>query len=189
MLNEKSSHRHRGATMGFLTVLLLALCVSGHRLSLASSASTGSIKPSASPSTAVLAPAAKDTGGGSDNCVDPSSGAGNCEHRFGVSVGQTQTLYPGLTRALPVTYSNPNSFDILIKTYRVSVSVPSARAIACPASSLQVPSGTVTPNPKPTVARNGSTATTVPIGLLANAPEGCQQVAFTITVDATAVKK
>jgi len=138
----------------------------------------------------VLAPAASNgNGNGNGNCVEPSNGNGNCVKSFGVSVGQSQTLYPGLVRTLPVTYSNPNSFDILVTTYRVSVTVPSSQSSACPASSLQVPSGTVSLNPPLTAPRNGSVATTIPIKLSANAPDGCQSVTFTITVNASAVKK
>ena len=216
----KARSRRRGAKTGLLVVLLLALATCGYLLTFAPSASTGpgKDKPSANPSTSVLAPDAPRTpapdtnagttrtgtqvvlapaasngnngnGIGTDNCVDPSSEAGNCDHRFGVTVGQAQTLYPGLTRALPVTYSNPNNFEILIATYRVSVSVPASKAAVCPASSLEVPSGTVTLNPRLTAPKKGSVPTTIPIRLSAAAPDGCQQVTFTITVHASAVKK
>jgi hypothetical protein len=176
-------------------VLLLALGMCGYRLSLTPSAATGPTKdkPSAAPSTSVLAPAANNgnaNGGGSggtSNCVDPSSEAGNCDHHFGVAVGHAQTLYPGLTRTLPVTYSNPNNFDIFISTYRVSVS--SANAAACPASNLLVPNGTITLNPTLKAAKNASVTASVPIKLSANAPDGCQHVTFTITVNSSAVKK
>jgi hypothetical protein len=200
--NDKANHRRRrGVWLGLLMVLLLALAGYGYAVTSSPSASTGPDKgkPSASPSPVVLAPAAPNgngngnggggTGGGTDNCVDPSSEAGNCDHRFGVTVGQAQTLYPGLNRTLPVTYVNPNNFDIFINTYRVSVSVPAAKAALCPASSLLVPSGTVTVNPNLKAPKNGSISTTIPIKLAASAPDGCQQVTFTITVNASAVKK
>jgi hypothetical protein len=187
--------RRRSARLGLLMVLLLALGMCGYRLSLTPSASTGPAKdkPLAAPSTSVLAPAANNgngNGGGSggtSNCVDPSSEAGNCDHRFGVAVGHAQTLYPGLTRALPVTYSNPNNFDIFISTYRVSVS--SANAAGCAASNLLVPNGTITLSPTLKAAKNASVTTSVPIMLSANAPDGCQQATFSITVNASAVKK
>jgi hypothetical protein len=179
--------------MGLL-VLLLALGGAGYALSSSPSASTGPGKPSASPfGQVVLAPAASGTNGngsgGNDNCVEPSNGNGNCAKTFGVKVGQTPLLYPTVTRNLPVTYSNPNSFDIEVTTYRVSVSVPASKATICPASSLLVPTGTVTLAPRITLPKKGSAAATVPIGLGANAPEGCQDVTFSVTVDATAVKK
>jgi hypothetical protein len=209
--------RRRSAWLGLLLVLLLALGMCGYRLSLTPSASTGpekgkpSATSSASPSTSVLppqqtaapgatvgtgsaggtqlvlAPAANNSNG-VGNC-NPESESANCVHHFGVTVGQAPTLYPGLTRALPVIYSNPNNFDIFIKTYRVSVTVPSANAATCPASNLLVPSGTVTLSPTLTTAKNGSVTTTVPIQLAASAPDACQRVRFTVTIDATAVKK
>ena len=192
MLNAKARFRGRSARLGLLMVLLLALAAWGYRLSVAPSASTGSGTGS---SAQVLAPSAAGSNGkstppnGTDNCVDPSSQAGNCEHRFGVAVGQTQTLYPGLTRSLPVTFTNPNSFDILVTSYRVSVAAPASKATTCPASNLQVPSGTVNLNPRLAAPKQGSVATTVPIKLSADAPDACQQVTFSITVNASAVKK
>ena len=193
MVNHR---RSRGAWLGLLLVLLLALGGYGYAVSASPSAPTGPKSSNAS-SAGVLAPtassgSAKSNGGGNggtDNCVDPSSQAGNCEHSFGVTVGQAQTLYPGLSRTLPVTYTNPNSFDIYVNTYRVSVSVPAAKATLCPASNLLVPSGTVTLSPNLKVGRNASVSTTVPIKLAPSAPDGCQQVAFSITVNASAVKK
>jgi hypothetical protein len=137
----------------------------------------------------VLAPAASNGNGNGGNCVEPSNGNGNCEKSFGVTVGHAQTLYPGLVRTLPVTYSNPNNFDIFVTTYRVSVSVPSSQSSTCPASSLQVPSGTVTFNPRLTVPKKGSVIRTIPLKLSADAPEGCLTVTFTITVIASAVKQ
>jgi hypothetical protein len=190
MVNHR---RSRGAWLGLPLVLLLALGGYGYAVSSSPSAPTGP-KSSDTLVGGVLAPtgSGKGSGGGSggtDNCVDPSSQAGNCEHRFGVVVGQAQTLYPGLNRTLPVTYTNPNSFDIYVNTYRVSVSVPAAKATLCPASNLLVPSGTVTLSPNLKVGRNASVSTTVPVKLAASAPDGCQQVAFSITVNASAVKK
>lgn len=140
----------------------------------------------------VLAPAVSNGtghGGGTVNCVDPSSEAGNCDHRFGVAVGQAPTLYPGMTRMLPVAYTNPNQFDIFVTTYRVSVSVPPAQATTCPAANLEVPAGTVTLAPRLTAAKKGSVSTTIPIRLAASAPDGCQQASFLVTVNASAVKK
>jgi ABC-type transport system substrate-binding protein len=214
--NDKAHHRRRrGVWLGLLTVLLLALAGVAYAVTSSPSASPGlgKDKPSATPTSSVLAPSAPQTttpstgsntgagtqivlapastgnGNGNGNCVDPASESANCPHSFGVMVGAAQTLYPGVARSLPVTYSNPNNFDIFISTYRVSVSVPSTQAAACPASNLLVPSGTVTLTPQLAVAKIRSVLTTIPIRLSANAPEGCQRVTFTITVSASAVKK
>jgi hypothetical protein len=187
-MNAKANRRRRGAQVGLL-LLLLALGGYGYAQSSSPSASTGS---SSGPSSSqVLAPAASgaNANGSNASCTDPSSGSGSCDHSVGVTVGQTQTLYPGLNRSVPVTFSNSNSFDILVTSYKVSVAVPASKAATCPASNLQVPTGTVTLNPKLVVPKKGSVATTVPIKLLANAPGACQQVTFTITVNASAVKK
>jgi hypothetical protein len=190
MDDRTRNRRRRGVWRGLLMLLLLALGSAGYALSSSPSTSTGSSKDKPSSST-VLAPAASNGNGsgGNDNCVEPSNGNGNCAKTFGVTVGQLPTLYPSLVRSLPVTYTNPNSFDISVTTYRVSVSVPGPLSAACPASSLQVPAGTITLTPALTVARNGSVGTTVPVKLPADAPEGCQGVTFTITVNASAVKK
>jgi hypothetical protein len=216
--NDNANHRRRrGAWLGLLVVLLLALGGVGYAVTSSPSASTGpgKGKPSASPTADVLAPSgptspsspsaastattsggtstqvvlapAASNGNGNGSCVEPSNGNGNCVKSFGVTVGRAQTLYPGLVRTLPVTYSNPNSFDILVTTYRVSVTSP--QPSTCPASSLQVPSGTVTLNPQLTAPKSGSVGTTIPIKLSANAPDGCQSVSFAITVTASAVKK
>lgn len=126
---------------------------------------------------------------GTDNCIEPSNGNGNCQKTFGVAVGAIGPIYPGQTQQLPVTWSNPNSFDIQVVRYSLGVAVPSGSATACPASSLQVASGQVTLNPTVTVPRNGSSSSTVPVTLPVSAPDGCQQVPFSITVNATAVKK
>jgi hypothetical protein len=206
-MDDKTRTRRRSAWRGLLLVLLLVLGVGGYRLTSSPSASTGpgTDKPSAAPSAAVLAPQqsgsasgtasgtqvvlapAASTGTGNGNCVDPASEAVICVHHFGVAVGQVQPLYPGLTRALPVTYSNDNNFDIFISTYGVSVS--SGNPTACAASNLLVPSGTITLNPALKAAKNASVTTTVPIKLATSAPDGCRQVTFTITVNASAVKK
>jgi hypothetical protein len=192
MDDNKASSRKRGARMGLLLVLLLALASAGYAASSSPSASTGA--SGKTPSTQVLAPAASSNGnssssGSNDNCVEPSNGNGNCVKTFGVTVGSTPLLYPSLTRQLPVTFTNPNNFDIYITSYKVSVGVPAAKAAGCPASSLQVPTGTVTLAPQLTATKNSSVTTNVAITLPADARPGCQNVPFSITVNASAVKK
>jgi hypothetical protein len=136
----------------------------------------------------VLAPQASSNGNGNGNnqCVDPASENANCPHTFGVRVGQAPLLYPGVPRNLPVTFINPNNFAIKVTSYRVTVATSST---ACPASNLAVVAGTVSLNPGLAIAKNDSTATTVPIKLIASAPDACQSVSFTITINASAVKK
>lgn len=157
-----------------------------------STAGTSSGSSSGSTSQLVLAPAASSNGNGNgngNNCLDPASESSACPHSFGVTVGQAPLLYPGLVRSLPVTFSNPNNFDILVTSYRVSVSVPATKVTTCPASNLQVPAGTITLSPRLTAPKNRSVTMLVPIKLSAGAPEACQQVSFTITLNASAAKK
>jgi hypothetical protein len=145
---------------------------------------------SASPFAARPTASAQGNGsGGNDNCVVPSNGNGNCSKTFGVAVGKVGAIYPGQTKQLPVTWSNPNSFDIDVATYTAGVSVPSTVASRCATSNLTVPAGTRTPSPAISVVRNGSTSTSIPVTMPKAAVDGCQGVAFTVTVNATAVKK
>ena len=118
-----------------------------------------------------------------------AQGNGNCSKTFGVAVGKVGLIYPGQTRQLPVTWSNPNSFDLNVETYTVTAAVPSSVAARCAASNLTVPAGNRTPSPAIAIARNASTTTTIPVSMPKSAPNGCQAVTFTVTVNATAVKK
>jgi hypothetical protein len=212
-MTKTHANRRRGVELGLLVVGLLALAAAGFALSSSPSGSPGSGKPSASPSSQVLAPSGGQTtssgsatgsgtaqvalapaantnngngAGGNTNCVTPSNSNGNCDKTFGVSVGSTGLLYPSVVRDLPVTFSNPNSFAIKVTSYSVSVAVPSS-ATGCPASSLQVPAGPVAVNLE--MAKKGQANTTIPVKLGADAPEGCQDVPFSITVNASAVMK
>lgn len=133
--------------------------------------------------------AAQGNGQSNDNCVIPSNNKGNCLGTFGVSVGSINPIFPGQSRALPVTVSNPNSFDILIVEYTATVKVPGGTPAACSPSSLVVPSGRVMLAPRLPVAPRGNASMTVPVRLPASAPDACQRVAFSISVTATAVKK
>ena len=219
-MNDKANRRRRGVWLGLLVVLLLTLGGYAYAQSSSPSASTGpdKAKPSATPSTQVLAPtqsaqpkssgstgttdlgttstgqtlvlapqaANNGNGNGNNQCVDPASENPSCPHTFGVRVGQTPLLYPGVSRSLPVTFSNPNNFAIAVNSYRVTVA---STATACTASNLEVVAGTVSLTPGLTIAKNASILATIPIKLGASAPDACQNATFTITVNASAVKK
>lgn len=128
------------------------------------------------------------SGVGNPNCNGGSTGGGNVKE-LGVAVGTVDGLYPGKNVDLPVTYTNPHSFDVNVSSYTVEAAVPEGVAAACPASNLAVPAGTITLSPRLNVAPHSSTQSDVPIGLRASAPDGCQNVTFSVTVTAWAVKK
>lgn len=130
---------------------------------------------------------AQGNGQSNDQCVTPSNGQGNCLSTFGVSVGAVNPIYPTQTRTLPVTFSNPNSFAIVVDSWKPTVSVPAGSA--CPASALSVPTDTRTAAGPPSVPAKGSASVTLPVTLLNTAPNACQRVTFAVTVTATAVKK
>jgi hypothetical protein len=192
-MDDKTTSRRRGAKLGLLMVLLVALASAGYAVSSSPSASTGANGKISS--AQVLAPAANagnngnGTGNGngsSPNCLDPSSENGNCIHPLVVDVGQVDALYPGVGQPLPVTFTNPYNFDIYITSYRVS---RTSLKTGCPATDLQIPTTTYTPSPKLTVAKNGFITEYVQIKLSADAVEACQLANFSITVNASAVKK
>lgn len=156
------------------------------------SAGTTDLGTTSTGQSVVLAPQTSTNPGGASNknpCVDPASESASCPHTFGVRVGTAPVLYPGVAVNLPVTFDNPNNFAIAVNSYRVTVTVPSSSAASCPASNLQVPTGTVALSPGMTVAKNAATLAGIPIKLSATAPNACQRVVFTITVNASAVKK
>jgi hypothetical protein len=197
MDDKATNRRRRGVWLGGLLVLLVALASAGYALSSSPSASTEVTGKSAGSSSAqVLAPAAKsgNNGNGSssssnDNCVEPSNGNGNCVKTFGVTVTDAGPLYPGVPITLPVRFSNPNNFDIKVTSYRVSVSVPLG-TVGCSSDDLHVlPSRAVDLNQGVTVAKNGWVDNPIQVKLLSDAPEGCQSVPFSTTVNASAVKK
>ena len=114
-----------------------------------------------------------------------SDGGGSTKH-LDVSVGAVSGLWPGRAMALPVTYTNPNSFDIQVTTYSVDVSSPKP---SCPASKLQVPAGQVTLVAPVGLPPHHSASSNVPVKLAPTASDSCQGVEFDISVTASAVKR
>ena len=144
------------------------------------------------------------TGSGSNSANPNCNGAGNAScspstsgpvKDFGVRVGSITGIFPTGSKPIPLFYSNPHNFDIVVKT--VSVTAADASP-SCSASHLARPAGTVTlqsPVIVPANATNvpapstGPDATTLRVSLLNSAPNACQRVNFPITVTATAVKR
>lgn len=119
-----------------------------------------------------------------DACVVPSNGKGNCLSTFGVEVGRIGPIYPTQTLQLPVRWSNPNSFDIVVNSFTATVT---SSVAGCAAGNLVVPVGTQRPNQ--TVPRKGTASNTLSVSLPATADDACQTAAFSIRIDATAVKR
>jgi hypothetical protein len=123
------------------------------------------------------------------NGQNNSSCAGNAPVKeFGLRLGTTGAMYPGLSNNLRVDLTNPQSFDIKVTTLTVSASRAPSNT-GCSVSNLSVPTGTTTLNPAITVAPKSSTWTKIAIGLVSDANQACQEAGFVITVTATAVKK
>lgn len=170
--------RRRSAWVGCL--LLAALVLGGVVWASSASAPTSLGRPAAA--------GVNGGGGGTDNCVEPSSNNGNCAGTFTVTVGSVGGLTPTRTVAVPVTWSNPNNFDILVDGY--TVSIPSTSRSTCPGSSVQVAGKvTLTGASRVTVPGRKSASTTLAVTMAAAAPEACQGVRYVVSVTATAVKK
>lgn len=85
--------------------------------------------------------------------------------------GKVAGLYPGGSRPLVLTVSNPNTVKIVVTSITTTVSSPSTK---CPASLV-----TVTPfSGSHTVAANGSGHVTVTATLAHSAPNACKGVHF-----------
>ena len=114
---------------------------------------------------------------------------------FGLTVGAMSGIYPTGSKPIPMTFTNPHNFDIVVKTVAVQVSNAST---LCQATHLQRPSGTVT-LASPVIVPNNGTASGPPptstdgqvlrVTLLNSAPDACQGASFPITVTAMADKR
>lgn len=115
---------------------------------------------------------------------------------FGLMVGTMAGIYPTGSKPIPLTFSNPHNFDIVVKTVAVQVSDANDD---CSESHLQRPSGTVTLQSPVVVPKNGTAAGPTPnssdgqvlrVTLLNSVPDACQSpTTWPITVTATAVKR
>jgi hypothetical protein len=159
--------------------------------------------PSASSKPAVLesvgstqsqigaAAAATSTNGNNGN-TDPATGCnvnGNCVKDFGVAVGALAGLYPGASKTIAVTYSNPNNFPIYVTTATTTakLTTPAGPAPSCSADYLVTGTYDVTDGGL-AVPKNGRTSTTLPVGLRSTAPDACKGASWQVIVTAKAVK-
>ena len=102
--------------------------------------------------------------------------------QFQVSVGHVGGLYPGRTRRLNVSYTNPNPFALNV----TRVVVDTSGVHGC-GTRFFVTGGYDQPAPVHVPGRS-SVSTTVPFGMRFSAPDSCQGVAVVVDVTATAVK-
>lgn len=115
-----------------------------------------------------------------------SNGGGSTKH-LRVSVGSSVGLWPGRTVGLPVTVTNPNSFDISVTSY--SVAVTGTSKPACAVDNLTTGPSTASPSTPVAVGRHGTAANSVPVTLRSTAPDPCAGARFTLSVTAVAVKR
>lgn len=115
---------------------------------------------------------------------------------FGLAVGAMTGIYPTGSKPIPLTFTNPHSFDIVVET--VSVAALDASP-SCSESHLQRPSGVVRLASPIIVPKNGSASGPTPnstdgqtlrVTLLNSVPDACQApTTWPLTVTATAVKR
>lgn len=151
------------------------------------------VSPPAQPETVL-------TGSGSNSANSGCNGKNNpsCTpatpgpvKSFGVTVTDIGGMYPTRVEALQISFTNPHSFDIVVKTVQVTVSNANSD---CSQIYLQRPEGVRTLATPIVVPRNGtapgpSGAQAMDVKLLNSAPDACQGATFPITVTATAVQR
>lgn len=115
-------------------------------------------------------------GGTSESTAASTTGPAN---GLGVRVGSVGGLFPGHRVKLGVTYVNPYSFPIAIKT----VQVDAAGTTRCTGRHL-LPA-TTAPVQVPARSTLGST---IAVGMRRSAPDACQGVRFELRVHVTAVR-
>jgi len=114
---------------------------------------------------------------------------------FGLTVGAMTGIYPTGSKHVPLTFSNPHNFDIVVKTVAVEVFDANddcsqvhltrpAEAVTL-RSQVIVPKNGVADGPAPTSA-DGQT---LRVTMLNTVPNVCQGVSYPITVTAMAEKR
>lgn len=105
---------------------------------------------------------------------------------FTVTVGNVAGMYPGSEAPISVTFGNPQSFAITVKSVTASAALhidASHAAGSCDGSNVSFG----TPTLPVQVPAKGTTGISIPVGLVQNPPNPCKGARFTITVTATAV--
>lgn len=114
-------------------------------------------------------------GGGSSGVVcTVGSVSVACPQGFTIA-GDASGLYPGGTVELPLTLDNPYAEDIRVTS--ITVSVTGTSAPSCAASNLHTPDYE---GPGIIVPAHGASSLSLAVSLSRSAPDGCQNVTFTL---------
>ena len=113
-------------------------------------------------------------GAGTTTAAAPAPGT------FGIS-GDVDGLYPGVTRKLQLTITNPNAFAIKVTKLKVTVTRASAQ---CGARTIE----TKAQKPGFRVPANGEVTATVRVTMPKDAPNACQGVTYPLKFSGTAVQ-
>jgi hypothetical protein len=134
----------------------------------------------ASPVTPASAKPNTLTGGSGDNGNGKNQGGGNDKKDFTIA-GDVAGLYPGSSKALVVTLTNQNNFDIRVTSLSATVADPAG---PCTAGVVRVDplAGTVV------VPKNGTATTTLTARMSDDPSNDCKSTSFGLTYTGTAVK-
>lgn len=109
--------------------------------------------------------------------------SGDLSHRFGVQIGPVPLLYPGSLSRIPITFVNPQSVRLSVRTATLSATGPPS----CPPDQHLI-LGTRVFKHKVYVPAQGTKLKRIKLGMQPSAPDGCQGAVFTLTVRATAIR-
>ena len=118
-----------------------------------------------------------------------SSGAGpapRAGNEFGIRVGSVTGLRPGGDVTVPVRYSNPFSHGLVVRSQEIQVASPSR---ACPPANVDLTQARGVLAKSLVVPARGASTVDLVLSMRANAPDGCQGVAFSTTVRAQGRKR
>jgi hypothetical protein len=113
----------------------------------------------------------------------------NSSDTFGVTATTVTGLYPGATRNLVLTLTNPYSFDIKVTDLSASLAGTSSPACAATAANLTVRPYQAPPSLPVTLTANQVKAVgAIPLVMPRTVANGCQGATFTLSLTGTATK-
>lgn len=114
------------------------------------------------------------------------SEAARGSNQFGVRVGSSAGLHPGGEVSVRVTYSNPFGFGLVVGSQNIRVTSPSP---TCSATTVDLSRALTVLAKRVVVPARGATTVTIPLSMRATAPDACQGVRFTTSIEAQGRKK